>query len=241
MLPKACLTSLSRMSGSKWVTTPLRLSRSFIPFLYSFSVYFCNFFLTFSASVRSLPFLSFIVPIFAWNAPLVSSVFLKKSLVFPILLFSCIPLYCSLKKAFLFLLAILWNSAFSWLYLSLSPLPYASLLFSAICKISLDNHFSFLHFFFFGIVLVITSCTILQTSIHSSSGTLPSRPNLIGHHVNSVQSYQACSKREMRRNISYTEIWYKKKKKKNYERCTFEKNASSIWSVFVTELFELQV
>ena len=41
-----------------------------------------------SASVRSIPFLSFIEPIFAWNVPLVSLIFLKRSLVFPIVLFS---------------------------------------------------------------------------------------------------------------------------------------------------------
>ena len=35
-----------------------------------------------------------------------------------------------------------------------------------------DNHFSFLHLFFFGMVLITASCTALQTSIHSSSGTL---------------------------------------------------------------------
>ena len=121
------------------------------------------------------------------------------------MLFSSISLHCSLKKAFLFLLAILWNSAFSWVHLSLSPLPYASLLFSVIGKASSDN-FSFLHFFFFGIILVTTSCTMLRTSIHSTSGTLPSRPNLIEHHVYSVQSSKVCSKREMRRYISYTEI-----------------------------------
>ena len=46
-------------------------------------------------------------------------------------------------KAFLCLLAMLWKSAFSWMYLSLSPLPFTSLLFSAICKTSLDNHFAF--------------------------------------------------------------------------------------------------
>ena len=63
----------------------------------------------------------FIVPIFAWNVPLLSPVFLKRSLVFPILLFSSISLQCSLTKAFLSLLAILCNSAFSWVYLSLSP------------------------------------------------------------------------------------------------------------------------
>ena len=47
--------------------------------------------------------------------------FLKRSLVFPILLFSSISLHWLLKKAFLSLLAILWNSAFSCLYLSFSP------------------------------------------------------------------------------------------------------------------------
>ena len=48
----------------------------------------------------------------------------------------------SLRKAFLSLLALLWNSAFKWVYLSLSPLP--SLLFTAICKVSSDNLFAFL-------------------------------------------------------------------------------------------------
>ena len=73
---------------------------------------------------------------------LVSLIFLKRSLVLPILLFSSISLCCSLKKAFLSLLAVLWNSAFSWVYLFLSPLPFASLL-SATYKASLNNHFAF--------------------------------------------------------------------------------------------------
>ena len=51
------------------------------------------------------------------------------------------------------------------------------LLFSAICKASSDNHFAFLHFFFLQVVLVTASWTMLQTSIHSSSGTLPIRFN----------------------------------------------------------------
>ena len=88
-------------------------------------------------------------------------------------------LHWSLRKAFLSLLAILWNFTFKWIYLSFSPLPLASLLFSAICKASSDNHFAFLHFFFLGIVLVTTSCTMLQTSVHSSSGTLSTRSNLL--------------------------------------------------------------
>ena len=90
MLPKAHLTSYSRMSGSSWVITPSWLSGSWRSFLYSSSVYFCHPFLISSASVRSILFLSFIVSIFAWNVPLVSLIFLKRSLVFPILLFSSI-------------------------------------------------------------------------------------------------------------------------------------------------------
>ena len=78
------------MSGSKWVITPSWLSGSWRSFLYSSSVYSCYLFLISSASVRSIPFLSFIVPIFVWNIPLVSPIFLKRSLVFPILLFSSI-------------------------------------------------------------------------------------------------------------------------------------------------------
>ena len=49
-------------------------------------------------------------------------IFLKRSLVFPNLFFSSISLYWLLRKAFLSLPAILWNSAFRWEYLSFSPL-----------------------------------------------------------------------------------------------------------------------
>ena len=140
MLPKAHLTSYSTMSGSTWVITPSWLSGSWRSFLYSSSVYYCHLFLISSASVRSIPFLSFIVLIFAWNIPLVCLIFLKRSLFFPILLFSCISLHWSLRKAFLSLLSVLWNSAFRWVYLSFSPMPFASLLFSAICKASSDSH-----------------------------------------------------------------------------------------------------
>jgi len=48
-----------------------------------------------------------------------------------------------LIKAFLSLLAILWNSAFRCLYLSFSSLLFTSLLFTAICKASSDSHFLF--------------------------------------------------------------------------------------------------
>ena len=41
---------------------------------------------------------------------------------------------------------------------------FTSLLFSAICKASSDNHFTFLHFFFLGMVLIIICCAVLQWS-----------------------------------------------------------------------------
>ena len=69
------------------------------------------------------------------------------------------------KEGFLSLLAILWHSAFKWVYLSFSPLLFASLLFTAICKTSSDNHFALLHFFFLGTLLV--NAPIQSYELHS--------------------------------------------------------------------------
>ena len=138
----------------------IKVSGSLISFLHN-SVYYYHILLISSDSVRSISFLSFIEPVFAWNVPLVSLIFLKRSLVFPILLLSSISLHWSLRKAFLS--AILWNSAFIWVYLSFSSLPFTSLLFSATCKVSSDNHFAFLHFFFLWMVLITASCTVSWT------------------------------------------------------------------------------
>ena len=54
MLPKARLTSHSRVYDSSWVTTRLWLSGSLRPFGYSSSVYSFHLFLISSASVRSV-------------------------------------------------------------------------------------------------------------------------------------------------------------------------------------------
>jgi len=61
MLPKANLSSLSKMSGSRWVITPSWLSRSLRSFLYS-SVYSCHLFLTSSASVSPYCFCPLLCP-----------------------------------------------------------------------------------------------------------------------------------------------------------------------------------
>ena len=118
--------------------TPLWLSGSWQSLSYSY-VYSCHLLIS-PASVRS-----FIMPIFAWNVPLMSLIFLERSLVFTILSFSYSSLHWSLRKAFLSLLDIVWNSAFKRVYLSFSPLPLSSLLFPAICKASSDKNFAFLH------------------------------------------------------------------------------------------------
>ena len=100
LLPNVHLMSQSRMSGSRWVTTPLWLSWSLRSFLYSYSVHsFHLFLISSSSSVRS--FLSFIVPILAWKFPLISLIFLRKALVFLLLFLSSISLYCSFNKAHL--------------------------------------------------------------------------------------------------------------------------------------------
>ena len=146
-------------------------------FWYSSSVYSCHFFLISSTSVQSLLHLS----ILASNIPLISSIFLKRFLVIPILLFSSICFHCSFKKAFLSLLAILWNSAFSWVY-HLCLL----LLLSVICKVFSDNSFAFLHFFFLAMVMITMSCTMLQNSIHSFSDTLSTKSNPLNLFVTST-------------------------------------------------------
>ena len=173
MFPKAYLTSHSRMSGSRLGITSLWLSGLWRSFLYS-SVYTCHLFLISSASVRSIPFLFFIEPIFAWNVSLISLIFLKRSLVFPILLFSSISLHWSLRKAFFI------SPCYS---LELCIQMCISFLFSFAFQISsfhsylegLLNHFAFSHFFFLGMVLIPVSCSMSCISVHSSSGNLSIR------------------------------------------------------------------
>ena len=73
MFSKIHIILHSKMSGSGWVITSLWFSGSLRYFVYSSSVYSCHLFLISYASVRFISFLSFIVPIFAWNVPLISN------------------------------------------------------------------------------------------------------------------------------------------------------------------------
>ena len=113
------------MSGSRWVITPLWLSGSWRSFLYSSSVYSYHVFLISSASVRSISVLYWAH--LCMKCSLGISNFLE---VISSLSHSVVFLYFfawSLRKAFLSLLAILWNSAFTCVYLSFSPLLFTSL------------------------------------------------------------------------------------------------------------------
>jgi len=174
MLPKAHLTSHSRMSGSRSVITPWWLSGLWRSFFYSFSVYSCHLFLISSASVRSLPSILYWAHL-CMKCSLGISNFLEEisnlshSVVF-IYFFALIA-----EEGFLISPCYSWNSAFQWVYLSFPPLLFTSLLFTAFCKASSDSNFAFLHFFFLGMVFIPVSCTMSWTSVYSSSGTLSIR------------------------------------------------------------------
>ena len=88
ILPKANLTLHSRMSGSRWMITSSWLSGLQRSLLHSSPVYSYHLFWIYSAFVRSIQFLSFIVARLCMKVPLAFLIFLKRSLVFPILCFS---------------------------------------------------------------------------------------------------------------------------------------------------------
>ena len=95
MLPKAHLTSHSRwLALGEWTQHRDYLGHEDF-FLYSSSVYSCHLFLISSASIRSLPFLSFIEPIFAWNIPLVCLFSWRDLYSFP---FCCFPLFLCIDR-----------------------------------------------------------------------------------------------------------------------------------------------
>ena len=170
MLPKAHLTSHSRMSGSRWVITPLCLSWSWRSFLYS-SVYSCHLLISYASVFFHATSVLYWAHL-CMNCSLGITNFLEEissfshSVVF-LYFFALIA-----EEGFLSLLIILWNSVLKCVYISFFPLPLASLFYSAILKASSDNSFAFLHFFFLGMVLLPVSCTMPWTSVHSSSGTL---------------------------------------------------------------------
>ena len=159
------------MSGSWWVITPSWLSGPLRSFLYSSSVYYCHLFLISSASVRSIPFLFYWIH-HCMKCSLGISNFLEEisSLSHSIVLLYFFALIA--EEGFLISPCYSLELCIQMAYLSFSPLLFASLLFTAICKVASDSNFVFLCFFFLVMVFIPVSCTMSWTSVYSSSGTL---------------------------------------------------------------------
>ena len=128
--------------------------------------------------------LSFIVPVFAWNVPLVSQIFLNRSLGFPFLLFPsiCTDHLGSLSYLSLLFLGFLHSDGEIFPFL----LCLSHLFFSQLFVRPPQKWFFFLHFFFLGMVLVSTCCKMSWTSVHSSSGTLCTTYNPLNLFVTST-------------------------------------------------------
>ena len=93
------------------------------------------------------PFLSFIVPIIAWNIPLIFLIFFKRSPVFLILLFSSTLHLRRLSYPYLLYFGTLHSGGCIFLFL----LAFCfSSFFQLFDTTSSGNHFSLLHFHFLG-------------------------------------------------------------------------------------------
>ena len=122
-----------------------------------FVLFFCVFLpslLIYSASVRSMPTVLYRAHLcmkcsFGISNFLEEISSLSHSIVF-LYFFALITEEGFLILCYFLFLASLWNSAFKWVYLCFHPLPFTSLLFTAICKASSDNYFAFCISFFWG-------------------------------------------------------------------------------------------
>ena len=95
-------------------------------------MYSCHLFLISSASIKSIPFLSFIVPIFAWTVLFLSLILSIRSLVFP---FYCFLLFLSIdhqgRLSYLSLLfsGTLHSNGYIFSFLLCFSVPFFSQLF----------------------------------------------------------------------------------------------------------------
>ena len=108
LVPKAHLTSPSRMSGSGWLTTPSKLTSSLGSFWYSSSVYSFHLFLISSSSTQSLTvYVLYCAHLWVKCSLDISNFPEESSSLSPSVVFLFFFMHCSLKKAFLSLFAIL--------------------------------------------------------------------------------------------------------------------------------------
>ena len=108
MFPKTHLTLHSRMSGSRCVIIPPWLSGSWRCFLYSSSVYSYHLFLISSASVRSIPFLSFCAHLCIKCSLGISKFFEKISSLSHSIVFLCFFALIA-EEGFLKIQMLMWN------------------------------------------------------------------------------------------------------------------------------------
>ena len=129
MLPKAPLTSYSRMSGSRWVITPSWLSGSGRSFLYS-SVYSCHLFLYLVVLLGPYHFCPLLSPslyeMFLWYLKF-SSRDLQSFLFCCFPLFLCIDHWGRLSNLFLLFFGTLHSDAYIYPFLCFSPLFFSQL------------------------------------------------------------------------------------------------------------------
>jgi len=148
MLPKAHLTSHSRMCDSRWVITPSWLSWSWRSFFVQFFCVFLppllNIFCFFQVHTTSVLYRAHL----CMKCSLGISNFLEEishfshSIVF-LYFFALIA-----EEGFLIFPCYSLKLCVQWVYLPFCPLLFTSLLFTDIYKASSDSHFAFLHFFF---------------------------------------------------------------------------------------------
>ena len=154
-------------------------------FLYSSSVYSCHLFLISYVSVRSLLFLFFIMPITAWNVPLMSLIFLKRSVIFSILLFFSISLNFSFKKASFLFSGILHSVGYISPFLScLSLLSFPQILIRPPQTTILPSCISFSLGWFWSLIpvqfsSVAQSCPTLCNPMNCSMPGLPVHHQLL--------------------------------------------------------------
>ena len=171
MFSKARLTSHSRMSGSTWVITLSWLSGSWRSFLYSSSVCSWHLFVIYSASIRSISFLSFLSPAFNEMLPWYLWLSWRDLSSFPFYcfpLFLCIDHWRRLSHLFLLFFGTLHSNGYILPFL----LSLSLLLFSQLFVGSPQTIILSFCIFFLEVVLIIVCCKMSQTSIHRSSGTL---------------------------------------------------------------------
>ena len=139
-------------------------------------MYCCHLFLISSASVKSIPFLFFIVPICMRyslgisNFPEETSS-LSHSIVF-LYFFALIT-----EEGFFYLSLLFFGTLHSDGYIFPLPLCLLLLFFSQLCVRPPQTTVLPFAFLFLGMVLITASCTVSWTSIHIFSGTLSIRTN----------------------------------------------------------------